>query len=170
MVGIRSSKQKWCWDNCVFSAWMTDDHPDKTGDIKLAIDNIESSSVELYVSTIVLHEMYSYTGIDQFSDSFADLFERTNVHVVDVDARIAQVAASIRRENAVLRAAKSKQLKHKKIMAVDSIVLATGVVYAVNFVHTMDDNLLKATRTTSFGNVGITLPKDLTGQRSLFHE
>jgi predicted nucleic acid-binding protein len=123
--------KKYYWDSCLFLTWLKNE-PRKPGEaegIEEVVRLVHSNKAEIFTSVLTVTEVLESKMTDAEKTRFQDLFKRPNVVQVDVDSRVAGLAAEIRGHYLAIGA---------KISAPDSIHLATAIHYEADEFHTTD--------------------------------
>ena len=104
MSGSKHGKPAIFWDSCVFLAWLKEEKNKPLEDIRAFIADIEGEKILLHVSVLSYTEVLDIFKIDEplagtAGTRFRRWVKRQGVDVLDVDPRIAERAADLKREN-----------------------------------------------------------------------
>ncbi|MBI1901816.1 MAG: PIN domain-containing protein [Planctomycetia bacterium] len=156
----KAKRAKYCWDTSVFLAWIKGEEGAPLDDIALVAEDIDAARADLIVPVNIYTEFLEAKHTKKQIKQFELFLKRSNVQVVNTTVPIAQKAGSIRSK------------LHKlggKLKTPDAQVIATAIIYGVDAVHTLDQDMLKLNGFAEVDGMRITKPMLLTGQKGLPH-
>ena len=165
----KSYKRVAGWDSCIFLSWLLDEqaHGQEVIDgIAEMADLVDKGILHLATSVLTLPEVLESKMLPSVYNAFEALFERPNVHLIDVDRKIAKTAHEIRSYYAAQKTTDSAP-KIKVIQTPDAIQLATAIEYRCDEFFTLDEKLLKLNENVA-GKYPLKIRKPKTIQPALF--
>ena len=153
-----SSKARYCWDTCVFIAWLKGEPDKPLADIRAVASKIDADDGILIVPVTIFTEMQRSKFSTSQWDQFEQALDRSSVIVANTTAAIAQ-QASLLRDKA--------EAEGRKIKTADATVIATAIAYGADALHTFDSLLLELHRSEIVDGLAITHPIPRSGQRGL---
>ena len=125
-------KKKYYWDSCIFIAWLNGGEgrpPEVIEGLNEVARDVNENRAALCTSVTTWTEILQGKLTPEQKTRLENLFKRRNVVLINIDARIAQMASEIRNyynERGV------------KIETPDAQHLATAIIYEVDEFHTLD--------------------------------
>jgi predicted nucleic acid-binding protein len=120
------------WDACVFLAWLHDENvhgPLVTEGIEQMVRDINSGKAVMFTSVMTKTEVLEHRLSKKASDTFANVFKRSNVSMIAQDERVADRSHAIRnhysRQSVILS-------------STDCVHLATAILYKADVFYTID--------------------------------
>ena len=153
-----SSKPTYCWDTCVFIAWLKEETDKSLADIEAVVSEIDSGAAVLVVSVTVFTEMQRSKFTDQQWDRFQKVLRRSNVVVADTTPMIAQRGSQLRDR---------AEAEGRRVKTGDATIIATATAYDVYALHTFDPKLLNLNGSPVVEGLWITRPLPSSGQKGL---
>jgi predicted nucleic acid-binding protein len=156
-----NKKPNYCWDACIFIAWLGDDRTAPLNDIAAVIDEIEQKKANLIVPVTAFMEVLEvHQSADQM-DKFEQFLKRSNVYTVETSIPIGKKAGEIR--NAGL-----KCRPKRNIHTPDATYIATAILHKADVLHTLEKPFLSLDGHPIVERLRITKPKPLSGQLIMF--
>ena len=128
-----------CWDSCVFLAWFKKEGDKPLDAIQEILTAISNDKLILLVSAVCCTEVLNESGKTDARTQFNGFVKRRSVQMVDVDWRIANLAADIREWT---KAECDAKRLAKSVRAPDALIIATAVTYHADQLHTFDPDML----------------------------
>jgi predicted nucleic acid-binding protein len=152
------SKPVYCWDTCVFIAWLKQEENKPLADIELVVNEIDSGHAVLVVSVTVFTEIQRSKFTNEQWERFQGFLTRSNVVVANTTPDIAQKGSEIRDR---------AEADERRIKTGDATIVATAIAYGVDALHTFDPGLLRLSRSAVVEGLPITEPITREGQKGL---
>ncbi len=156
-----SNEARYCWDTCVFIAWLKEETDKPLADIQAVLSEIDDGDGILIVPVTIYTEMQRSKFQKNKWRQFEKSLTRSNVIVADITATIAQRASQVRDK---------AESEGRKIKTGDATIIATAIIYNANALHTFDPPLLNLHKSDTVGGLSITHPLPRSGQHGLLHE
>lgn len=139
------AKPRYYWDTCIFISWIKDEKAPtrQVGEMEgLAeiVDQIDRGQATLVTSAITLTEVLDSSLTPEQQRQFELAMKRPSTVVMNVDARVGQLASQIRDHY---------RQRGMSVKTPDAIHAASAVFARVDALHTFDPDLLRFN-----GNVG----------------
>lgn len=125
------SKKTIYWDTCVFLAWLKNENRElgEIEGIEEVSRSVGNNRINLTTSVITFVEILESSLGQEGVEKLSNIFKRRNVVPINVDIRIAKLAADIRDHY--------KKIE-RSIKTPDAIHLATAINYKVDELQTFD--------------------------------
>jgi len=121
------------WDSCIFIAYLKDelrkDPKDMQGVNELAT-LFDMGQIDIATSAIAFTEVLETTITAEKYKMFCDLFSRRNIHLIDVNRKIAEISHQIRNHYYLVR--------NPTISTPDALHLATAIWFQCDTFYTFD--------------------------------
>jgi predicted nucleic acid-binding protein len=95
---MATTKRVVYWDNCIFIAWLNDEpnEPHIIEGIQHIVKQVDTDKINLITSVVTRTELLENRMSDEARDKFDRLFDRTNVTMINLDKRVADLSHEIR--------------------------------------------------------------------------
>ncbi len=145
-----------CWDTCVFLAKFKRESDKPLDVIDAYLERVRDAETNMIVSVICAAEILDYSGSkSRHSSKFQSFVKDENVILVNVDMRVARLAAEFREKGA---AAREQGVIKKGFKAADAIIAATASLYKAEVLHTFDPVLCGLSETEFVNGLRIEPP------------
>lgn len=131
------SSDKEYWDACIFITWLNNQpriDPNDNEGVKESAFRITHNKVHLYTSVITIAEVLHGDLTPEQTQTFRDIFKRKNVHLVQLNRTIADMAAEIRNHYRMKRANGNEVV----MKLPDAVHLATAIIMDCGVFYTFD--------------------------------
>lgn len=153
----------YAWDTGIFLAWMG--APTRAdismADLGAVVDEVDKGEATLVTSVLAYAEVLGAHHSPESIKRFKDFLNRSNVEVVNVYRAVADKVEQIRTRGCVVT-------PKIRIEVADATFAATAILFGANVLHTADNKLLKASKTSLLEMLETGLPIPLSKQRSAF--
>lgn len=149
---MSGTKETYYWDSCIwiahFKAEERNDPLDLQG-IQEQVNLFEQGQIDIATSVVTLAEVLDNEAAPDSREQLRDLLKRRNIHSIQVDRRIAEIASEVRMQY--------------NIKTPDAIHLASSIAFSCNRFMTFDEVLL-ALPNPLLGQFQVNVQKPVPGQ------
>ena len=158
-----NNKPRYCWDTSVFLAWLNAEPTAPLADIERLVDDVHANRAIPITSVVTYTEMLRARHTAKQIKAFDDFLKRSNVVRVEVSFAIAQKAEEIRSKAITL----FKKGQQRTIKTPDAQIIATAILQKANVLHSLEPQHCNLSGHSVVDGLLITLPRDLSGQKTL---
>lgn len=147
------------WDSCVWLAWFNAESDKPLESIRATLAESEAGKLTLLMSAVCFAEVLDIADSPDAGTKIRAYAKRKNVFRADLDFRIAEKAAEIRKRSID---ANARGERIRKIRTPDALIAAIALIYRATVLHSFDDALLKASKTPIVDGLEIRHPRSLS--------